>query len=220
MVVPAQFGWNRDIVAAVLLCAAAGMADAVGYVHGGIFAANMTGNTILAGLAIADGQWLKALQRIATLATFFAGAVFGRALLNLSGNRSAVPLAIEAAFTFCAALVASGSNAEIALITFAMGIQTTALTRFHGVALSTVVMTSTMARLAETAADRMMRGFGRRAPRHGMPSGLLMWTWVAYGGGAAIAGVAVRYVPMPLALPAFVVIGVTALYVRALTPRS
>jgi uncharacterized membrane protein YoaK (UPF0700 family) len=215
-----HFGWNRDIVAAVLLCAAAGMADAVGYVHGGIFAANMTGNTVLAGLALADGQWIKALQRIATLAVFFAGAVLGRTLLNLSGNRSAVPLAIEAGFTFLAAFLASEGNVEIALITFAMGIQTTALTRFHGVALSTVVMTSTMARLAESAADRLMRGFGRRAPLHGVPGGLLMWTWVAYGGGAAIAGVLVRYVAVPLALPALVVIGVTALYVRALSPRG
>ena len=220
MVVSAHFAWNRDIAAAVLLCAAAGMADAVGYVHGGIFAANMTGNTVLAGLAVADGQWLKALQRVATLATFFAGAVVGRSLLNLSGSRSAVPLAIEAAFTFCAAIVPMASNAEIALITFAMGIQTTALTRFHGVALSTVVMTSTMARLAETAADRLMRGFGRPAPRHGMPSGLLMWTWVAYGGGAALAGVLVRHVAVPLVLPGLVVIGVTALYVRALAPRT
>jgi uncharacterized membrane protein YoaK (UPF0700 family) len=220
MVVPARLGWNRDIAAAVLLCAAAGMADAVGYVHSGIFAANMTGNTVLAGLAIADGQWLKAAQRVATLGIFFAGAVLGRTLLNLSGNRSAVPLAIEAAFTLSAALLAPVSAAEIALITFAMGIQTTALTRFHGVALSTVVMTSTMARLAETVADRLLRGFGRRAPRHGMPSGLLMWTWVAYGGGAALAGVLVRYVAIPLVLPALVVIVVTALYVRALSPRA
>jgi uncharacterized membrane protein YoaK (UPF0700 family) len=219
MVVPARLEWNRDVLAAVLLCAAAGMADAVGYVHGGIFAANMTGNTVLAGLAVADGQWLKAVQRVATLGTFFAGAVLGRMLLNLAGNRSAAPLGVEAAFTFCAALTAPGSTAEILLITFAMGVQTTALTRFHGVALSTVVMTSTMARLAETAADRVMRGFGRRAPRHGMPSGLLMWTWVAYGGGAAIAGVLVRYVTVPLVLPALVVILVTALYARALSPR-
>src|SRR5205085_12036839 len=142
--------WNRDIVAAVLLCAAAGMADAVGYLDSGIFAANMTGNTVLAGLALADGQWLKALQRIATLATFLAGAVLGRVVLNLSGNRSAAPLAIEVVATLCAAVVPS-VPAEIGLITFAMGVQTTALTRFHGVALSTVVMTSTMARLAETA---------------------------------------------------------------------
>ena len=64
MVVPARLPWNKDVAAAVLLCAAAGMADAVGYVHGGIFAANMTGNTVLAGLAVAQGEWLKALERV------------------------------------------------------------------------------------------------------------------------------------------------------------
>lgn len=219
MVVPARLPWNKDVVAAVLLCAAAGMADAVGYVHGGIFAANMTGNTVLAGLAVAQGEWLKALERVATLGTFFAGAVLGRVLLNLAGNRSAVPLAVESGFTFAAALAPAGAPAEILFITFAMGVQTTALTRFHGVALSTVVMTSTMARLAETAGDRIMRGFGRRAPRHGMPSGLLLWTWVAYGGGAALAGTVLRYMSVPLVLPALIVVLVTALHVRALAPR-
>jgi len=64
--------------AAVLLGAAAGMADAIGYVQGGVFAANMTGNTVLAALALATAHRQPALQRIATLATFFAGAVGDR----------------------------------------------------------------------------------------------------------------------------------------------
>ncbi len=212
--------WNRDVAAAVMLCAAAGMADAVGYVQIGVFAANMTGNTVLAGLALADAQWAKALQRILTLATFFGGAVIGRVLLNAAGNRSTLPLAVEAVLTAGAAFAPAESNVEIFLITLAMGIQTTALTRFHGFALSTVVMTSTMARLAESAADRLMRRWGRTAPRHGMPGALLTWTWVAYGSGAAIAGVALRHLAVPLLMPALVVLAVTAMYAQPLRPRS
>ena len=214
-----HFEWNRDIVAAVLLCAAAGMTDAIGYVRTSIFAANMTGNTVLAGLALAQGEWLRALQRAATVATFFGGAMLGRFLLNLAGNRPAVPLAVESTLIAIAAFV-PGADVEILIITFAMGVQTTALTRFKGVALSTVVMTSTIARLAETAADRLIRGFGRAAPRHGVPNSLLVATWAAYAAGAAIAGTLIRFVDVSLVLPALIVLVVTARYARALTPRS
>jgi len=43
----------RDTVRATILTIIAGIADAVGYITmGGVFAANMTGNTVLAGIAI------------------------------------------------------------------------------------------------------------------------------------------------------------------------
>ena len=214
-----RFEWNRDIVAAVLLCCAAGMTDAIGYVRSGIFAANMTGNTVLAALAFAQGEWLRALQRAATVVTFFGGAMFGRFLLNLTGSRPSAPLALEAILIAIAAFIPNAAT-EILFVTFAMGIQSTALTRFSGVALSTVVMTSTIGRLAETSADRMIRGFGRVAPRHGLPSRLLLCTWAAYAVGAAIAGVLMRLVQVPLVLPALVIVVVTASYTRALLPRS
>jgi uncharacterized membrane protein YoaK (UPF0700 family) len=218
-VIARQFEWNRDIVAAVLLCAAAGMTDAIGYVRTGIFAANMTGNTVLTGLALAQGEWLSALQRGATVGTFFGGAMLGRLMLNLTGNRPSAPLAVEAALVAAAAFVQNAAI-DILMITFAMGVQTTALTRFKGVALSTVVMTSTIARLAETATDRVIRGFGRRAPHHGVPNELLGYTWGAYAAGAALAGLVIRFVSISLVLPALVVLIVTALYTRALTPRA
>ena len=44
---------ERQIVQATGLTIVAGMADAVGYITmGGVFAANMTGNTVLAGIAV------------------------------------------------------------------------------------------------------------------------------------------------------------------------
>jgi len=216
-----RFAWNRDLLAAVLLCAAAGMADAIGYVETGVFAANMTGNTVLAGLSLAQGDWLQALQRIATLAMFFAGALAGRVALNLSDSRSLVPLGCEAVLLAVASFAAPGSATKILLITFAMGVQATALTRFHGMALSTVVLTSTMGRLAETAADRLMRSAGRKAPRHAMPSRILAWAWVAYGTGAAGAAILLRVFSLPLLMPALVVlVVVVVLYARAPAPRA
>jgi hypothetical protein len=58
------------------------------------------------------------------------------------------------------------------------------------------------------------------APRHGLPSRLLLCTWAAYAVGAAIAGVLMRLVQVPLVLPALVIVVVTASYTRALLPRS
>ena len=45
----------RDTAQATILTVIAGIADAVGYITmGGVFAANMTGNTVLAGIAAAE----------------------------------------------------------------------------------------------------------------------------------------------------------------------
>src|SRR4029077_5907598 len=72
-----------DIGVAGLLCAAAGFADAVGYVNSGVFAANMPGNTVLAGLALAGGRWDIALQRGMTLGAFCVGVVLASFILRL-----------------------------------------------------------------------------------------------------------------------------------------
>ena len=65
----------------------AGIADAVGYVTmGGVFAANMTGNTVLAvlaGIDIAKGNHLGAWNHLTPLVAFFPGAMLARAMLRL-----------------------------------------------------------------------------------------------------------------------------------------
>ena len=84
-----------DIGVAGLLCAAAGFADAVGYVNSGVFAANMTGNTVLAGLALAGGHW-----DIACI-----GVVLASFILRLLRERTVVPLIGEVAFILAAAFI-------------------------------------------------------------------------------------------------------------------
>src|SRR5580700_8536704 len=138
-----------DIGIAGLLCGAAGFADAVGYVNSGVFAANMTGNTVLAGLALAGRHWDVALQRGMTLAAFFLGVVIASLLLRLLRGRTTWPLIGEVALILAAAFIEPSANLSIALIATAMGMQAVAVTRFHSVVASTVVVTSTMARLAE-----------------------------------------------------------------------
>ena len=72
-------------------------ADAVGYVTmGGVFAANMTGNTVLAGIAGAEGRTLDSAKHLAPLVAFFIGAMLARLLLRL-WNRQIFPILLEAA---------------------------------------------------------------------------------------------------------------------------
>ena len=197
---------------AALLTAAAGFADAVGYLRGGIFAANMTGNTVLAGLSLAEHQWSQAGERGITLVTFFVGAMLGRVLLRLARGRSWVPLSVEA---LVIAVMAFDSDTFTTIwgIALAMGIQASAILRFSGVATSTVVITSTMARIAEALTDRLWPGPGEHAPPVAGAT-LLIVTWIFYGIGALIAGLFMRDLAYPLLVPAGMVALVAALSFR------
>jgi hypothetical protein len=68
----------------VMLSLAAGCVDAVGFLGlGQIFVANMTGNTVLLGLALGQAKGQAALRAVVALAGFVAGvgagaAIFGR----------------------------------------------------------------------------------------------------------------------------------------------
>lgn len=97
---------DKPQLQAGLLTIVAGLADAGGSVAmGGVFAANMTGNTVLAGPL----------------------AVIG--LLPIGGEPALMPVAL------------------------AMGLQASAITHFGGTAVSTVMATGTLARVAEAALD-------------------------------------------------------------------
>ena len=183
---------QAQMICCMLLCTACGIVDAVGFVQHGIFAANMTGNTVLLGLSVAHGEWVHALERALPLVAFFLGAMLARLLLTWTGKRPWIPLLFEAALIALALVLLPSSTLSLALIAFAMGVQASAVTQFAGVTLSTVVITSTMARIAEAFADRLSTvapGAGAPAtPPARPPLGLYMLTWVCYLSGALIAG--------------------------------
>lgn len=183
---------QTQMICCMVLCTACGIVDAVGFVQHGIFAANMTGNTVLLGLSVAHAEWLHALERALPLVAFFLGSMLARLLLSWTGKKPWIPLLCEAALIALALTMLSNSTLSLALIAFAMGMQASAVTQFSGVTLSTVVITSTMARIAEAFADRLSTvapGAGAPAtPPARPPLGLYMLTWVCYFSGALIAG--------------------------------
>src|SRR5215472_15796501 len=76
----------------LLLAFTAGCVDAVSYLGlGHIFTANMTGNTVLLGLALGQAQWFAALRSAVALAGYLAGAAGGALLIDRAPRRGLWP---------------------------------------------------------------------------------------------------------------------------------
>lgn len=199
-----------DLASAVLLCLVAGMVDAVGFVRHGAFAANMTGNTVLTAIALAERDVPRAIDCGLMLACFFLGAIVGRLLLTL-GRRAAWPLALEAALLVACVLMPPARWLALGTVALAMGVQASALSRFAGVSVSTVVVTSTMVRLAEANLDVLLRFFGRGATAERAPWLLLSGVWLAYAAGAMFAVLLTPASSVPVFVAAGLVIVVVML---------
>jgi uncharacterized membrane protein YoaK (UPF0700 family) len=204
---------RRPRLQATLLAIVAGMADAVGYITmGGIFTANMTGNTVLAGISLADGHYDLAIKRFIPLFAFFLGAMLARLLLRLL-YRPVVPLLLEAVLLAVVEFLPVGPEPKVMIVALAMGLQASALTHFGGTAASTVVVTSTLARMGDAALDRLWRAEKRALPPVTTPL-LLCLTWLAYLCGAATGGLLAHAIGHPLLVPAALLLIVVYLMIR------
>jgi uncharacterized membrane protein YoaK (UPF0700 family) len=191
---------TRDTLRATILTLIAGIADAVGYITmGGVFAANMTGNTVLAGIAAAQRNYTDAWHHLAPLLAFFLGAMLSRLLLRLS-HRPTAGLLVEAALLAVVGFLPISPEPAVLVLAVAMGVQASAITHFSGNAVSTVVVTSTLARTADTLLDRLWPGEKEALPVvANLP--LLALTWVGYLAGAVAGALLLVAMPYPLLVP-------------------
>ena len=197
-------------IRATLLTFVAGLADAVGYITmGGVFTANMTGNTVLAGIAAATHNYLQTWQHLAPLVAFFLGAMLARLLLRLTRAPTSA-LLLEAALLAVVGFLPLGTGPSVMIVAVAMGLQASAITHFAGSAVSTVVVTSTLARTADSVLDRLWRGHKADLPIVSN-SRILMLTWAGYFAGAVAGALLVPLFPYPLLLPAALLLIVLAL---------
>ena len=190
----------RDTLRATILTIIAGIADAVGYITmGGVFAANMTGNTVLAGIAAAQRNYTNAWHHLAPLLAFFAGAMLSRLLLRLS-HKPTAGLLVEAALLAVVGFLALDREVAVMIVALAMGVQASAITHFGGSAVSTVVVTSTLARTADALLDRLWAGEKKQLPAvTNLP--LLGFTWMGYLVGAVAGTLLLGVMPYPLLVP-------------------
>jgi uncharacterized membrane protein YoaK (UPF0700 family) len=200
----------RPQIQATLLTVIAGIADAVGYITmGGVFAANMTGNTVLAGIALSEGRYPDAGRHLAPLVAFFVGAMLARLLLRL-WHRPMIPILLEAAIIGAMGFLPLAAESAVLVLAFAMGLQASAITQFGGVSVSTVVVTSTLARTADAALDRLWPSEVAALPVVATPR-LLMLTWLGYLVGAVAGGLLLHVVAWPLIVPAVLLVIVVLL---------
>jgi uncharacterized membrane protein YoaK (UPF0700 family) len=233
-------GYDRRLaVLLYLLSLGAGCADALSYlVLGQVFTANMTGNTVLLGLALGSRDpgagASPGLSLLGFAGGVAAGALLGRwrsAAPGASGtrrggsDRGGVPRESQPRFTravmlelvmllvYAAGLVGSrwapGKGAELALVTvasFGMGAQGAAVASLGVPGVQTTVVTGTITSLVES----IVRGTGGAWLRS-VHSGVV----VAYGGGAVVGAVALRFLPVVASfLPACAIAGVVAMALR------
>lgn len=156
------------VMSLATLTVVSGVVDAVSYLGlGHVFTANMTGNVVLIGFAIAGAPGFSIAASATALAAFLAGAATGgRIGLRVHQKRQLLVTAVslEAGFTVVAAIIA-GSVAVlstgwprytvIAVLGFAMGVRNSVV-RTMGVAdMTTTVLTMT---LTGFAADSSLGG--------------------------------------------------------------
>jgi uncharacterized membrane protein YoaK (UPF0700 family) len=184
---------------AALLCLIAGFVDAVGYIDlGHVFTANMTGNTVLLGVALANGDWI-ALSYAGTIAAFAVGVV-ASTLLKLAGVPLPFLFVLAAVLLISAAADKPGPFTSLSVLAFVMGLQGGAISTFSGIRLPTVVVTSTLVNLID---GLLRRGLKQTEPSAPSPSQIrhLVAAWIAYGGGGAAAVLAKAHLAAPLAVP-------------------
>ncbi len=190
------------------LTAVTGVVDAVSYLALGVFTANMTGNVVLLGFAVAGAPGLSVPRSATALAGAFIGAVLGgRITARLRPGPqhlwTGVAFGTEA-MLLLAAMAASVSHlsvrsedsihlyAVITLTALAMGIRNATARRLAVPDLTTTVLTLT---IADLAADSSLAG--GRNPRWPRRSAAV----VSMFAGAAVGALVVRHtLALPLAV--------------------
>lgn len=195
---------------AAILCLVAGFVDAYGYLAlGNVFTANMTGNTVLLGISAAQLDWERTVTYAVTLVSFFAGALVASLVIRAVGKRPLMLVAV-AVLLLLAPLEQPDARRELLILTFAMGLQGAALSRFGAVSLNTVVVTGTMLRFAEELAARLFSVIRTAATQPPGAVAIPLISWLVYAAGAALGGLFLALVPYPLAAPAALLLIVAA----------
>ncbi|HTA37616.1 MAG TPA: YoaK family protein [Candidatus Acidoferrales bacterium] len=174
---------------------AAGYSDAVAFFGLGVFTANMTGNTVLLGGALAarfvphfQGTLTLELPAVSILC-FAAGACL--AALVLRGETGRPPVRTMLVVGFAAALLVGAAllftrNADarltplcVALLSSVMGLQSVVAVRLGVPGVSTTYVTGT---LVTAVVDFLGVPRALDERREAVPN---IWTWALYLGGAA-----------------------------------
>jgi uncharacterized membrane protein YoaK (UPF0700 family) len=207
----------------VALTLVTGVVDATSYLKlGHVFVANMTGNIVFLGFAIAGAGGLSISASLLALAAFLVGAMAGgwlgahnshhRGRLLRAANATQATLMLVALLVSLFASEPLGESVRYALImllAMAMGVQNAATQRLAVPELTTTVLTRTLTGLASEAS--FVGGPGSHLGRRAVAISAMLL-------GALTGGLLVLHASVAAALAvALAVVGVVALAAHALS---
>jgi uncharacterized membrane protein YoaK (UPF0700 family) len=195
-----------------------GVVDAVSYLMlGHVFVANMTGNVVFLGFALAGASGLSAIASLIALCAFLLGALAGGWLGARHTHRGKLLRAanvIQAALILLALIVALLAHeplhegvryALIVILGLAMGVQNAAAQRLAVPELTTTVLTRTLTGIASEAS--FLGGAGAKAGRRGLAVAMMLLG--ALAGGLLVLHVSVA-ATLALALALSSAVGLAA----------
>ena len=213
-----DLGKPGKIAVALFLTIVGGFVDAVGYIAlFEIFTANMSGNSVHVGMYLGQGNWMQLLRPLCAVMSYFVGMALTRIAIEIAGRRglrriASFTLAVEALLLAIFAHATPAMHlgqivdqqapayfALVALLAFAMGVQTATLTHIGPLTVYTTFVTGTLTKLTESFTrvlfwtyDHLRKLGASGIVRHaiGQPDvqegAMLSSTWSCYVLGAAI----------------------------------
>ncbi|MCC8983729.1 YoaK family protein [Bradyrhizobium acaciae] len=180
---------RRNLALACALSALAGYVDGIGYLQlGGLFVSFMSGNSTRLGVALADGHWQHALEALALIVLFVAGAAAGSLIvLSPLAHRQPLILFVEALLLTAAALAYAFGlpNAAVAAIVLAMGLENAVFQLQGGAGLGLTYVTGALVKAGQLIAAALTGGAGWAW----LPNLML---WAALVAGALLGTLAYR----------------------------
>lgn len=166
-------GKRTKALVALLLTFTAGFVDVVGYLAlYQVFTANMTGNTVHFAINLLHSRWSDAILAGSIIATFVAGSIVGRGVIELGArNRirriASFTLLLEALLITLASLaplharVSDIKIGSLAALAFAMGLQTATLTRVGPLTIHTTFVTGMLNKFAQLLSHYLFLAYDR-----------------------------------------------------------
>lgn len=159
--------------------------DAVSYISlGSVFTANMTGNTVLLGIAAAEGDGGHAARSAAALGGFCAGAVLGT-LVPGTGAGLRLEALLLAGLALLGALTSVPRVPLILLGGATMGLQTSSVRRSNETGVNVTYITGTTTMFVMRATRKLLR---REREEDAADRGVALpgSVWVCYALGGLI----------------------------------
>lgn len=218
---------------------AAGCVDAMVYMAGHVFTANMTGNAVLLGISLGTNLSMATVRSLVALITFILGVLAGAVLVGENGHgipwkgvriAAIVEMLVMGLFTgvffLPFPLTSEGMvQALIVLSAFAMGLQSATVKRLNLPGIATTYITGTMTSLI----SGLVRHWGTEesdedelySVRLDPSVALQAWVFVLYALAAIVSAVGYKRWPVVPALLAFgASVGVTISLYKQHPPKS